>query len=132
MTHRRTSAEQLIDLSVRGGPFGGSAVPVSPGSLIADLLKTIDENWKRAGSQSRGSRNWLLRKAAELDDRNQSAEKILEKLVVQLLGTMWFNQIPTCSGMADREEGKRSIDLGHDCSNGLCQATIILPQQRQL
>ncbi|MFO0905730.1 MAG: hypothetical protein U0939_22170 [Pirellulales bacterium] len=112
------SRSAAIDLSDNGGPLAQTA-DLSTGTLIADLLTMIDDNWKEAGSQTRGSRNWLLRKAADLDDRNESAEKILEKLIVQLLGPTWFNQIPTCSGMVDREESKRSIDLGHDCGQGV-------------
>jgi hypothetical protein len=53
-----------------------------------------------------------------LDDKNNSPEVVLERMVVRLLDHTWFNQIPTCSGMVERMEGKRSVDLGHDCGNG--------------
>jgi len=109
------SKEAAIDLSENGGPLAQS--DATPDALVAALLKRIDDNWKGAGSQKRGSKNWLLRKNSRLRHGKHKPEKILEKLVVQLLGTTWFNQIATCSGMADREERNRSIDLGHDCGD---------------
>jgi hypothetical protein len=112
--HSKTAA---IALSSNGGPLGQPASRSVADPLIPKLLDRIDANWKSLGSQRRSSANWVLRKALNLNAESNSPEKVLEKTIVRLLDGTWFNQIPTCSGMAQREEGKRSIDLGHDLGN---------------
>lgn len=113
-----TSRTAAIDLSTKGGSLAqGDAVTVDT-HPIQNMLACIDSNWKRLGSRSPSAMVWELRKATHLADNNESPEKVLEKLIVLLLDDSWFNQIPTCSGMARRREAQRSVDLGHDCGNG--------------
>jgi hypothetical protein len=117
--YSRTAA---IDLSVNRGPLSHVGPKPDATARVRAMFERIDANWKAMGSRPPSKMVWELRQALHLADESTSPEKILEKLVVRLLhdpdAPRWFNQIPTCSGMAERRESHRSVDLGHDCGNG--------------
>jgi len=86
------------------------------------MLVKIESNWRNglAGTQRLASReNWRLVKQPHIADHNSSAEKQLEKEIVNTLGADWVNQIPTSSGLIDGTANKHcNIDLGHITSEG--------------
>lgn len=104
------SKTAAIELSQSGGRLNGAATDqVAAAKLAKSVLTTIEKNYNTMGRQFRGESNWLVR-TAPIDNGNVF-EKRLEKLLVTNLAT-WFNQVPTCSGMAHMEEGGRRVDLG--------------------
>jgi hypothetical protein len=97
-------------LSERGGRLNGAATDQGAAAELAKLVVTkIKKNVVTIGRQFHGGTNWKVRQAKT--DNGNRFEKRLEKLLVNNYPE-WFNQVPTCSGMAYKKEGKRSVDLG--------------------
>ena len=112
---RYSSRTAAMALSNHGGPLGET----SEQNLLVELLKKIDENWNDAGRHPPSSETWELGKEEWLSPANKSHEVVLERLIVRLLNEHWTNQVPTCSGLIPGAgEGKRSIDLVHNCGGG--------------
>lgn len=107
-----SSKTAAIELSNQGSRLNGAASDeVAAAELAKSVLTKIEENHVTMGRQLRGKANWCIRRESTIANHNSSPEKRLEKLLVSNF-TMWFNQVPTCSGMAHAEEGKRCVDLG--------------------
>lgn len=105
------SKTAAIDLSQNGIPGNGKTLDGS--NLVKSIFDRIKLNHESMGSLSPSPSNWQCRKAVEISDNNASPEKRLEKTIVNWLDDSWFNQIPTCNGMAVSKEYHRCIDLGH-------------------
>jgi hypothetical protein len=109
------SKTAAIDLSAKGGPLGTT----SEANLLVDLLNRIQTNWEQGGCHAPSSETWEPGKEEWLSPGNKSHEVVLERLIVRLLNEHWTNQVPTCSGLIPGAgEGKRSIDLVHNCGGG--------------
>ena len=109
------SKTAAIDLSAKGGPLG----TISEANLLVELLERIQTNWEQGGCHAPSSETWELGKEEWLSPENKSHEVVLERLIVRLLNEHWTNQVPTCSGLIPGAgEGKRSIDLVHNCGGG--------------
>jgi hypothetical protein len=109
------SKQSAIDLSAKGGPLGNT----SDVNLLVELLDRIDANWKQGGCHAPSAETWEPGKEESLSPANKGAEVVLERLIVRLLNETWTNQVPTCSGLIPGAgEGRRSIDLVHDCGGG--------------
>jgi hypothetical protein len=109
------SKKAAIDLSAEGGPLGGT----TDKNLLVELLNRINTNWRQGGCRDPSDETWTLGKEERLSPESKSQEVILERLIVRLLGETWTNQLPTCSGLIPgASEGRRSIDLVHDCGGG--------------
>lgn len=87
-------------------------------SLIDKMYATIERNYLQVGSKPRSKSNelWRCRPMPNIEGKNPSREKILEKAVAMLAakGQMpeWFNQCPVASGITDpNADRKRAIDL---------------------
>jgi hypothetical protein len=106
------SKQALIDLSENVPPAVRPA-QATASQAIADILRRIEQNHKAMGSPEPSSSNWQWMKSPGIDFDNASEEKILEKIVVQVLGDDWTNQISVCNAMAERKEYCRRIDLAH-------------------
>ena len=116
---RYGSIQAAKDLSKNGGPLA-SAVDADAPKLLQEILDLIAKNHDSTGSGQATPVVWKLRKVPSLDAKNESAEKVLEKLVVMLLGPEWSNQVAVASGYIPGavSDKKRAIDLVHDCGNG--------------
>jgi len=109
------SKQAAIDLSAKGGPLGAT----SESNLLVELLERIQANWEQGGCHAPSSETWEPGKEELLSPGNKSHEVVLERLIVRLLDETWTNQVPTCSGLIpDAGEGRRSIDLVHNCGGG--------------
>jgi hypothetical protein len=84
-------------------------------TLIDDLYNKIDANWaSRNYANFPSKQNWRLTRELEINEKNESQEKQLEKVIVKILSDDWFNQVPTASGLTDSHSLKKaSIDLVH-------------------
>ncbi|MDT8068502.1 MAG: hypothetical protein ROO76_10100 [Terriglobia bacterium] len=81
-------------------------------ALLIGMFHLIEANWPRCAC--RGEQNWRWRKVLEIDEKNESAEKIFEKAIARDTGDDWVNMVPVASGvMPDINEGGRRIDLVH-------------------
>mgnify|MGYP006271028645 CR=1 FL=1 len=117
-TPRHASRQAAIDLSEHGGPLGSSAGSPDAAELFRQILEKSGRNHAAAGGRQASSAAWSLRKTVTLSPDSTSPEKILEKLVVQLLGDQWSNQVPTASGLVPNADTHRNVDLVHDCGDG--------------
>ena len=106
------SKRALIDLSERKDLTPGPA-QARASELIAKLFSRIEENYKASGGASPSPSNWQWEKSLKIDFDHTSEEKSLEKIVVQVLGDDWVNQVSVCNAMAKRKEYCRRIDLAH-------------------
>jgi hypothetical protein len=82
--------------------------------LIKDLLAKINRNWKAAGCLApRSKQNWRFDKQRNIDPKNKSREKVLEKAIVdpEITKHNWANMIPTSSGLTGPRGRQRNIDL---------------------
>jgi len=115
---RYGSIQAAKDLS-KNGPLA-SAVKADASELLKAILNLIANNHENAGGGPATPVVWRLRKVPKLEPENDSAEKVLEKLVVMLLGPKWSNQVAVASGYIPgaASDKKRAIDLVHDCGNG--------------
>ncbi len=84
-------------------------------TLIEDLYNKIDSNWMiRSYARLPSPKNWRLTHELKITEGNKSKEKQLEKIIVELLGDDWSNQVPTASGLTGPDDMKKaSIDLVH-------------------
>jgi hypothetical protein len=109
------SKKAAIDLSAKGRPLGST----TGANLLVELLERIDANWKQGGCRAPSAETWEPGKEERLSPESKIQEVILERLIVRLLDEKWTNQLPTCSGLIPgASEGRRSIDLVHDCGGG--------------
>lgn len=116
---RYVSKQAAIDLSQHGGPLGASTATTDTTELFGEILEKIASNHTAGGGGNPSDVLWDLRKELSLNPDNPSPEKILEKLVVQLLGDEWSNQVATASGLIPNAGKLRHVDLVHDCGDGV-------------
>ena len=88
-------------------------------TLVRGLLTRITDNWKGREDKDRkpSSENWRFSKQPIFNPRSTSLEKTLEKSIVVVTENYWANQVPVASGLVNRGEGKRAIDLVHQNAN---------------
>lgn len=115
---RYVSKQAAIDLSGHGKPLGASPDAPDATDLFKQILEQIKKNHAAGGRAKPSAMVWKLRKALTLNAENPSSEVILERLVVQLLGDHWSNQLVTASGMMPGADTHRNIDLVHDRGDG--------------
>jgi len=85
-------------------------------ALIQRMYQRVVSNWDRSPCRSREL--WRWRAMTDISPENMSAEKMLEKAIVNTTQT-WVNQIPVASGLLmDYEEGHTCVDLGHRVAPG--------------
>jgi hypothetical protein len=111
------SRQAAIDLSKHKGPLDSSGIPADTTKLFKQILECVAQNHKGAGGTDPGDSVWRLRKECELSPANESAEVVLERLVVILLGDTWSNQVVAASGLVPGRDRRRSIDLVHKCGD---------------
>jgi hypothetical protein len=84
------------------------------GRLVDNIVCRLEQNWKDAGGKlARGKLNWHFRQARtlKLGGKHPRPEKTLEKYLAQL-GLDWLaNQVVTSSGVVDRGDTGRNVDL---------------------
>ena len=86
--------------------------------LVTKLLEQITRNWaKKEEGRKPSSENWRFSKQPIFNPRSTSLEKTLEKSIVVVTENDWANQVPVASGLVNRGEGKRAIDLVHQNAN---------------
>lgn len=94
--------------------------PPFPAPPLHLLFAQLSENLSKSRDILRSEENWRFTPQYHLSEINKSSEKIIEKSFVQWLGETkaWANQVPTCSGYSDGDDGKRSLDLVQNLGAG--------------
>jgi ribonuclease J len=75
-------------------------------ALVETIYKKICSNWSKG--ECRGERNWRWEKKKEFD--TESAEVVLERVIVNATGNDWVNQVPTSSGLTKVVKRRQSTD----------------------
>jgi hypothetical protein len=112
------SCQQLSDTEVEG--FDGAG-------FVESIYERLDKNWKR-GKGSAENWRWEPRPTLTKGKDNKGhrgAEVPFERTIAILsemrhfgLENVWTNQMPVASKLTDELEGRRAIDLVHNCLNG--------------
>ena len=92
--------------------------------ILSKIYDRIEKNYQHPENRvhvSGPSRaNWRFEKVPNMDPRNPSEEKILEKTIAKWASEDWVNQVPTSSGIINSSSDKlRNIDLVHRLSKGV-------------
>jgi len=106
------SKQALIDLSENNGHVTRPSPTTAP-DLISKILAKIEANYGTMGTREPSISNWAWEKSLYIAPENTAEEKILEKILVQVLDGSWVNQVSVCNSMAERNEFCRRIDLAH-------------------
>ncbi len=87
-------------------------------TIYNELLAEFSRNNQKCISLSK--QNWRFEKQTKMNPKNDSLEKVLEKMVVTPSENIqWVNQVPVASGVfTSRGDGKRAIDLVSRISEG--------------
>ena len=87
-------------------------------ALVRKILDQIKSNWHKGKSRS-DNQNWRWQPNIEIDEKNNSREVFLERLIVKTqVGKDWVNQVPVASGLTSSPGGRRAIDLVHRGEDG--------------
>ncbi len=86
--------------------------------VLSKIYDRLEENFQHSENQVHVSgpspKNWRFEKVLNMDPKNPSEEKILEKTIAKLASEDWVNQIPTSAGVINSSsDNLRNIDLVH-------------------
>src|SRR6266404_1673964 len=82
--------------------------------LATAILGRVAANYYRSGVKGAGNskENWRCKPNPDIEERNPSIEKILEKQIERIFHGAWVNQVPVASGLTGPTANrKNAIDL---------------------
>lgn len=89
--------------------------PVAPPhDLGLRLAEVIERNFGSGAARAFGRTNWVLRRKSEINPKDISKERLLEKRIIAVHPEEegWWNQLSTSSGLIGKKaDGRRAVDL---------------------